>query len=53
MTKKIPTDAREYLARIGAKGGRNGKGKPKVRPPGYYAEIGRKGGLKKKVDRQA
>jgi hypothetical protein len=31
MTKKIPPTVSEYMASIGRKGGKNGKGKPKTR----------------------
>jgi len=31
MTKKIPESVSEYMRRIGRKGGRNGKGKKKIR----------------------
>jgi len=30
-TKKIPPTVSEYMAKIGAKGGRNGRGKQKIR----------------------
>jgi hypothetical protein len=33
MTKKIPESVSEYMRRIGRKGGKNGKGKKKVRKP--------------------
>jgi hypothetical protein len=31
MTKKLPESVSEYMRRIGRKGGKNGKGKRKVR----------------------
>jgi hypothetical protein len=31
VTKKIPSAVSEYMRKIGAKGGKNGKGKPKKR----------------------
>lgn len=49
MIRKLPENVSQYLAKIGAKGGRNGKGKPKTRPEGYYSAIGKKGGRPKKV----
>jgi hypothetical protein len=33
MTKKVPPSVREYMAAIGKKGGKNGKGKKKNRKP--------------------
>lgn len=48
MAAKIPPAARAYLAEIGRRGGKNGRGKPKRRPEGFYAEIGKKGGKAKR-----
>jgi hypothetical protein len=31
MSKKLPESVSEYMRRIGRKGGKNGKGKPKAR----------------------
>lgn len=31
MSKKLPQTVSEYMASIGRKGGKNGKGKPKTR----------------------
>lgn len=36
---KVTPDIRDYLAKIGRKGGRNGRGVKKNRPEGYYREI--------------
>lgn len=33
MTKPVPSAVRAYMASIGRKGGKNGKGKPKKRRP--------------------
>ena len=32
MTKPVPSAVRAYMASIGRKGGKNGKGKPKRKP---------------------
>ena len=54
MSRKIPTQVRQYMAKIGANGGRAGKGRPKVRD---YKKMGQASGAarraksrKKKLD---
>jgi hypothetical protein len=54
MTKRIDPRVREYMAKIGANGGRAGKGRPKVRD---YKKMGQASGAarraksrKKKLD---
>jgi hypothetical protein len=41
MSRKIPTEVRAYMAKIGANGGRAGKGRPKVRD---YKKMGQASG---------
>jgi general stress protein YciG len=41
---KIPREVREHLAKVGKKGGKNGKGKPKNRVSEHYAKLGAIGG---------
>jgi hypothetical protein len=39
--KRVPTEVSDYMAKIGAKGGRRGKGKPKQRD---YKKMGEASG---------
>jgi hypothetical protein len=39
MTQKIPPTVSEYMAKIGAKGGKNGKGVKKTRTASHYPKI--------------
>ena len=45
---KMTPEMRAYLARIGRKGGRNGRGVKKNRPEGYYREIALKAAAARK-----
>lgn len=52
MSRKIPSEVRAYMAKIGANGGRAGKGKPKAR---NYKKMGQLSGAarrKKKLDKE-
>ena len=46
MSGKIPTEVRAYMAKIGAKGGRRGKGKPKQRD---YKKMGEASGKSRRA----
>jgi hypothetical protein len=50
---KVTDDVRQYLATIGRKGGRNGRGVKKNRPDGYYREIALKAAAVRKKKRLA
>jgi hypothetical protein len=39
---KIPSEVSEYMRRIGAKGGRNGKGTSKSRAPAHYKKMAKR-----------
>ena len=52
MTKRINPEVRAYMAKIGANGGRAGRGKPKAR---NYKKMGQLSGAarrKKKLDKE-
>jgi hypothetical protein len=44
--KRVPTEVSDYMAKIGAKGGRRGKGKPKQRD---YKKMGQKSGAARRA----
>lgn len=39
---RVSKEWREHLTKIGAQGGKAGKGKPKNRPAGYYSKMAKK-----------
>jgi general stress protein YciG len=44
MTKPVPPSVSAYMATIGRKGGKNGKGTPKSRDPSHYKKMGEASG---------
>ncbi len=52
MATKIPESVSEYMARIGRKGGKNGKGVKKRRAPEHYAAAGKASGKRRRKKSQ-